>query len=164
MYFPQETFFLSRIRMIKKKHVYVFIAREIDADRWWLYLITRALSGLVVGQGASEPYADCINRKEVIVIGERNWYCSIRVHCLTVLWVTWHRAWRPGRYSGDGDAADGNKILRGWNGEKRFRSGSTWSPSGRWLEPRGRNIETVPLREGHEAAHYTTTSWSVMIF
>lgn len=36
----------------------------MDADRWWLYLITGSLSGCVVGQAISIL---CINRKQVIV-------------------------------------------------------------------------------------------------
>lgn len=65
--------------------------------------------------------------------------------------VTWRRAWRPGRYSGDGDGADGSKILRGWDGERRSRSSWAQSPSGHTPVRSCRNIEGVLLQKGHKA-------------
>lgn len=59
--------------------------------------------------------------------------------------VTWRRALRPDRRSGDGDEADDSKIRRRWDEEKRFRLSSERSPSGHTQEPSGRNIGTDPL-------------------
>lgn len=59
--------------------------------------------------------------------------------------VTSHVAWRHDTHSGDGDGADGNKILRCWDEGKRFRSGSGQSPSCHTQKLGGWNIEKVPL-------------------